>query len=118
MKDLEFNNDNDKNSSTVVFDIDAPVVKEKKLEEILNTISATVTDSDLIDEKNNFLADEKIIEVKENVEMDANDAHVFNEKLVEEKLNTISAAVNDSDVIGDKNNFVADDKIIEVKETV
>ena len=58
MKELEFNNDNDKNSSTVVLDIDAPVVKEKKVEEKLNTISAAVTDSDLIDEKNNFLADD------------------------------------------------------------
>ena len=64
MKELKFNNDNDKNSSTIVLDIDAPVVKEKKVEEKLNTISAAVTDSDLIDEKNDFLVDDKIVEVK------------------------------------------------------
>ena len=39
-------------------------------------------------------------------------------KKVEKKLNTISASVNDSDKIDDKNNFVADDKSIEVKEIV
>ena len=50
MKDLEFMNDKDKNISTVVFDIDALVVKEKKVEEKLNTISATVNDSDIIDD--------------------------------------------------------------------
>ena len=78
MKELEFNNDNDKNSSTIVLDIDAPVVKEKKVEEKLNTISAAVTDSDLIDEKNNFLMDDKIFEVRENVEKFANDTPVEN----------------------------------------
>ena len=44
-----------------------------------------------------FLADDKIVEVKENVEKYTNDIPVENEKIVEEKLNTISASVNDSD---------------------
>ena len=50
--------------------------------------------------------------MKENVEMDANDAPVMKDKKVEERLNSISAAVNDSDVIGEKNNFVADEKLL------
>ena len=94
MKDLEFNNDNDKISS------------------------AAINDSDVIDDKNNFVADDKIIEVKENVEKDAKTIPVVNGKIVEEKLNTVSAAVNESVVIGEKNDFVADEKIIEVKENV
>ena len=54
MKELEFSNENDKNSSTVVLDTEALVAKEKEEEENLNTISTAVIDSDVIDEKNNF----------------------------------------------------------------
>ena len=145
MKDLEFNNDNDKISSAAINDSDViddknnfvaddkiievkenvekdandtPVVNEKIVEEKLNTISVAVNDSDVIDDKNNFVADEKIIEVKENVKKDEKNIPVVNDKIVEEKLNTISAAVNESVVIGEKNDFVADEKIIEVKENV
>ena len=45
---------------------------KKKLEEKLHTISASINDSDIIDDKNNFVADNESIEVKENVEKDAN----------------------------------------------
>ena len=67
---------------------------------------------------NNFLVDDKIVGVKNNVEKYANDTPVENEKIVEEKINTSSASINDSDIIDDKNNFVADDKSIKVKESV
>ena len=66
---------------------DAPVMKDKKVEERLNSISAAVNDSDVIGEKNNFVADEKIIEVKENFEKDANDIVkeiVVRDKIIEE----------------------------------
>ena len=97
---------------------DTPVENEKIVEEKLNTISASVNDSDKIDDENNFVADDKSIEVnnknnfvandksievKEIIKKDAkntpvvNDIPVENEKIVEEKLNTISASVNDSD---------------------
>ena len=40
--------------------------------------------------------------MKEIVKKDANNTPVVNEKIVEEKLKTISAAVNESVVIGEK----------------
>ena len=63
------------------------------------------------------MAEDKSIEVKEIVKKDANNTPVVNEKIVEEKFKTISAAVNESVVIGEKNDFV-DEKIVEVKENI
>ena len=51
IKELKFSNVNDKNSSTVVSDIEALVVKEKEELKNINKFSAAVTDSDLNDEK-------------------------------------------------------------------
>ena len=88
---------------------------KKIVEEKVNTISASINDQDIIDDKNNFVADDYSIEVKEIVKKDANNTPVVNEKIVEENLKTISAAVNESVVIGEKIDFV-DEKIVEVKE--
>ena len=81
----------------------------------VDTISASVNDSDKIDDKNNFVADDKSIEVKEIFKKDAKNIPVVNEKIVEEKLKTISAAVNKSFVICENIDFV-DAKIVEVKK--
>ena len=51
MKELEFSNVNDKNSSTAVSDIEDLVVKEKEEQKNLKTFFAAVTDSDFNDEK-------------------------------------------------------------------
>ena len=76
-------------------------MNEKIVEEKLNTISAAVNESVVIGEKNDFVADEKIIEVKENVEKDANDnvKEIVEEVIFEEKG-------NESVVIGEKNYLV------------
>ena len=73
----------------------------KKVGKKLNTISASINISDKIVDKNNFVADDKSIEVEEIVKMDSpvvNDTPVKIKKIIGEKLNTtISASVNDSD---------------------
>ena len=92
---------------------------KKILGEKWNTISAAVNESVVIGEKNNFVADEKIIEVKENVEKDANDIVkeiVVKNKIVEEV--SFEEKGNESDVIDKKINLVANEKNIEVKENV
>ena len=62
IKELEFSNVNDKNSSTFVSDIEGLVVKEKKELKNINKFSAAVTDSDLNDEKIIFLWMIKLLE--------------------------------------------------------
>ena len=78
-------------------------MNEKIVEEKLNTISAALNESVVIGEKNNFVADEKIIEVKENVEKNANDIVkqiIVRDKNIEEVI--FEEKGNDSDVIGEK----------------
>ena len=127
----------DKNISTVVTDFDALVVKdlenaadkiieEKKVEEKVNTNSAAENDLDVIGEKNNLVVIEENIEVTENWKKDVNEIvkvifvndKVIEDVNVEEKVNTNSAAENDLDVIGEKNNLVVIEENIEVTENV
>ena len=74
-------------------------------------------ESVVISEEKNLVAIKKIIEVKESIEKDAN--HIVKETVVKDKI--VEELIfeengNESAVIGEKINIVANEKMIEVKK--
>ena len=76
---------NEKNSSTVVSDIEVLAVTEKEEVKNINKLAA-VTESDFNIEKNNVSVDDKVVGVNEKVEKEANDIPVDNEEKGKKKF--------------------------------